>query len=83
MATKFKPESFLEYTTPKEINAFVEEKLRPILGPLRLACTSEVEGIIAFIKEIFPLPITSIIKVFIFAMHPSWDWSQKYILIPY
>ncbi|XP_039196341.1 2'-5'-oligoadenylate synthase 1A-like isoform X3 [Crotalus tigris] len=62
MATKFKPESFLEYTTPMEINAFVEEKLRPILGPVRLACTSEVEGIIAFIKEIFPLPITSVIK---------------------
>ncbi|XP_070592436.1 2'-5'-oligoadenylate synthase 1A-like [Erythrolamprus reginae] len=62
MATNFKPESFLEYTTPKEINKFVKEKLRPLLGPVRLACASEVEGIITFIKENFPLPITSIIK---------------------
>ncbi|ETE64566.1 hypothetical protein L345_09665, partial [Ophiophagus hannah] len=33
MATNFKPESFLEYTTPMEINTFVKEKLRAILGP--------------------------------------------------
>lgn len=71
MATNFKPESFLEYTTPMEINTFVKKNLRPILGPVKLACTSEVEGIITFIKEIFPLPITSIIKVFISAMHLS------------
>ncbi|XP_025023612.1 2'-5'-oligoadenylate synthase 1A-like [Python bivittatus] len=62
MATKFKPDSFLEYTTPLEIKIFVEEKLRPILGAVRLACASDVEGIIAFIKEMFPLPITDVIK---------------------
>ncbi|KAF7250493.1 2'-5'-oligoadenylate synthase 1 [Varanus komodoensis] len=62
MSIGFKPENFLEYKTAMEITKFVEAKLRPISGLVRIACASEVEGIIAFIKEQFPLPVTYVTK---------------------
>ncbi|KAH0628104.1 hypothetical protein JD844_008828 [Phrynosoma platyrhinos] len=53
---------FPAYKTPTGVKYFMEAELQPIRGPARLACASEVEGMIASIKEVFPLPITYITK---------------------
>ncbi|XP_066468650.1 2'-5'-oligoadenylate synthase 1-like [Tiliqua scincoides] len=82
MSTGFKPENILDYKTPVEIERFVETKLRPISGPARLACVSEVEGIIALIKEVFPLPITHIIKGGSYIKGTdTQDWSDLDIVL--
>ncbi|XP_033020192.1 2'-5'-oligoadenylate synthase 1A-like [Lacerta agilis] len=62
MSTAFKPENILEYKTPAELTKFVEAKLRPISNAVRWGCASEVEKIIEFIEEVFPLPITYVTK---------------------
>lgn len=62
MSMGFKPESVLDCKTPLEVEKFLEAKLQPI-SILRIACTSEVEGIIALIEKVFPLPIAHISKV--------------------
>lgn len=65
MSTGFKPDNILDYTKPAEIERFVETNLRPIAGSEKLACVSEVDGIIALIKEVFPLPVAQLVKVLI------------------
>ncbi|XP_019339381.1 2'-5'-oligoadenylate synthase 1A isoform X1 [Alligator mississippiensis] len=62
MSTGFSPGNILEYRTPQELQAFVQEKLRPISGPVSLACAVEIEAIISVIKEYFPLPVARLIK---------------------
>lgn len=63
MSTAFKPENILEYKTPAELTKFVEAKLRPNSDAVRWGCASEVEKIMEFIEEVFPLPITYVTKV--------------------
>ncbi|KAJ6669764.1 hypothetical protein lerEdw1_000313 [Lerista edwardsae] len=82
MSTGFKPENILDYRTPVEIEKFVETKLRPISGSAKLACVSEVEGVIALIKEVFPLPISYIIKGGSYIKGTdTQDWSDLDIVL--
>ncbi|XP_030049273.1 uncharacterized protein LOC115463164 [Microcaecilia unicolor] len=62
MSTGFSPESILDYRSPKQVQEFVETKLRPRPGLLRISCMAETDAVIDLIKECFPLPVTHIIK---------------------
>ncbi|XP_061492756.1 uncharacterized protein LOC133389165 [Rhineura floridana] len=82
LSTGFKPENILEYKTPMEIQKFVEANLRPMSGTVRLACASEVEGMIALVKEVFPLPITCVTKGGSYIKGTdAQDWSDVDIVL--
>ncbi|XP_053156365.1 2'-5'-oligoadenylate synthase 1-like isoform X2 [Hemicordylus capensis] len=82
MSTGFKPENVLEYRTPIELERFLEAKLRPISGPTRLACASEIDRMIALIKDSFPLSIAFVIKGGSYIKGTdTQDWSDLDIVI--
>ncbi|XP_077203794.1 2'-5'-oligoadenylate synthase 1-like isoform X2 [Paroedura picta] len=81
MSMAFKPESILAYKTPLEVEKFLEAKLRPN-SVLRRACASEVEGMIALIKEVFPLPVAHVSKGGSYIKGTdSQDWSDVDVVV--
>ncbi|XP_029428692.1 2'-5'-oligoadenylate synthase 3-like [Rhinatrema bivittatum] len=82
MSTEFSPESIVEYRSPKQLQEFVETKLRPIPGLLRISCMAETDAVIDLIKECFPLPVTRLIKGGSYIKGiDAQDWSDIDILL--
>lgn len=65
MSIGFKPENILGYKTSAELEKHLEVTLRPTPGLIRITCASEVDALIALIKDMFPLPVAYVVKVLV------------------